>query len=204
MKLLSRSILLVLISLLAGCSSHREAKRAQELVDSPMVVDAHYDEDIDFDQYKTLAWLPSQRRETGDPRLDDTAVASYLGSAISGEMFKRGYRKVTTEQSPDLYVNGNVAVQAITERYIEEQFDGFYEPGYHVDLPEDKQQKKTEWSEGTIFVFLFDAKTRQMIWSGSVQTEVDPTITTDEQKEERSKKAIAVLMESQPERSEVK
>lgn len=161
-------LIAVLIALLSGCSS--PAKKAQIVYDSPITVDVQYDDELDFDKYKTWVWLPGAGALTGFPRLDDPRFESHVKSIIWGKLFERGYRK--DDAKPDLFINYYASVEDINEDYIEDKYEGFYSPDYHMELPESEHKKKREWEEGTLFSFVFDSQTKQVVWYGSAQAEV--------------------------------
>ena len=75
----------VLAILVAGCSS--PAKKAQAVFDSPIIVDVQYDDELDFNQYKTWTWLPGAGALTGRERLDDPRFESGVKATISGRLF---------------------------------------------------------------------------------------------------------------------
>ncbi len=198
-----RYVLIAVLALsLVSCSGYKKVKLGEEIADSPIVVETQFDEDTDFSSYSTWTWLPGAGMHSGDWRIDDSFFTTNLRAGISGELFKKGYRK--TDESPDLFVNIYMAIDDITEEYIEENYGGFYEPDYRADLPEKTKKKRREWEEGTLFIFVFDAKTRESVWYTAAQAEVAPELVQEKRSEERLKEAVTLMMEGFPKRPEVK
>lgn len=187
----------VLMALVAGCSS--PAKKAQIVYDSPIIVDVQYDDEIDFNQYKTWTWLPGAGAFTGRERLDDPRFESGVKATISGRLFERGYRQDNTQ--PNLFINYYASIEDIDEDVIEDKYDGLYSPDYQMELPESEKKKKRQWEEGTLFIFVFDSQTKQVVWYGSAQAEVYGEMP-DKMRGDRIKKAIGMMMEDFPARTE--
>jgi hypothetical protein len=187
----------LLMVLVAGCSS--PAKKAQAVFDSPIIVDVQYDEEIDFNQYKTWTWLPGASALTGRERLDDPRFESHVKAIISGRLFERGFRQDNTQ--PNLFVNYYASVEDIDEDVIESKYDGIYSPDYHMELPESEKKKKRQWEEGTLFIFVFDSQTKQVVWYGSAQAEVYGEMP-DKMRGDRIRTAIEMMMEGFPSRTE--
>ena len=138
--------LLVAVTALAlvGCSGYKKVKLGENIADSPIVVETQLNEDVDFSAYSTWTWLPNAGMHSGDWRIDDSSFSTSIRANISGELFKKGYKK--TDYNPDLFVNIYMAIDDISKEYIEEKYGGFYEPDYRVDLPE-KDKKKPKKSK---------------------------------------------------------
>lgn len=200
---IARNLSIVLLALaLVGCTGYKKVKLGEEIADSPIIVETQFDEDTDFSSYSTWTWLPGAGMHSGDWRIDDSFFSSNIRAAISGELFTKGYMKV--DEKPDLFVNIYAAIDDITEEYIEKNYGGFYEPDYRVDLPEKVKKKRREWEEGTLFIFVFDARTRESVWYTAAQAEVAPELVKEKRSEERLKEAVTLMMEGFPKRPEVK
>ena len=200
---IARNLLIVLLALvLVGCSGYTEGKRLEEISESPISVETQFDEDTDFTAYHTWTWLPNAGMASGDWRIDDSFFSSNIRAAVSGELFKKGYMK--EDESPDLFVNIYAAIQDVTDLYIEENYGGFYEPDYRADLPDKQKKRRSEWEEGTIFIFVFDAKSREVVWYAALHAEVAPEDMPEKRSEERLIKAVTLMMEDFPKRPDVK
>jgi hypothetical protein len=189
-------VLLLVAAVLGGCSAERTTKEAEALVDASMAIDIQIDEEANFPGYTTWMYLPAQQGmqgATADQNLQ--RFGDDVRAALDKEMFTRGYRKV--KESPDLLVNLYGAVEGITEAYIEEHYQGHYTPDYDLVLP-DSKDGKGRWMEGTVFIFVFDAKTKQVVYYASAQAEANPSMTSDAQKEARAISAVTQMMAQFP------
>ncbi len=165
-------LLLVLLSvvMLVGCSSAK--KEGKRIIDSPMVVETEINGDVDFGKYHTWTFMPLPPGAEIDPRIDDPAFKNSVENAVEREMFTRGYRRV--DSSPDLVINAHAAIEKITEEYIEEHYNGSYYPEYRMEMDDSKFDASRAWEEGSMVFFVFDVKTREMVYRGSIQLEVAP------------------------------
>jgi phage major head subunit gpT-like protein len=191
------SLLILAAVLLAGCTATKMSS-SEKIYETPIAVDAHYEEGIDFSQYKTWTWIPSAGNATGSDRLDDPEFRDVVGTAVQKELYARGYAK--TSENPDLVVNGFVSVQKIDKKYIEENFDGVYTPDYHAALPEGGSDKSS-WEEGTLMLFIYDASKGQVVWYGTAQTETAKH-AVDGMWQKRVADIVAQLLDSLPSRAQ--
>jgi hypothetical protein len=192
-------VLLVLLCVifLMGCSSAR--KEGKRIIEQPMTVETEINEDADFGKYHTWAFMPVPPNAEFDPRLDNPEFKGLVRNAVEREMFTRGYRRVET--SPDIVINAHAAIERITEEYIEEQYNGSYYPEYRMGMDDSKFDPSRAWDEGSMVFFVFDAKTREMVYRGAVQLEVAPDggVSKDEQVS-RIDEMTRLMMEKLPSR----
>jgi len=190
-------ILLVIFcaGLLASCSS--SSKDIQQIVDSPIHAKVIVGDDVDFSIYKTWDFMPLPPGREYDPRIDNPEFKRNLADAVEREMFTKGYRR--SKESPDLVINVHATIERVTQEYIDEHYDGTYYPEYKTEMEGNQPQTVEEWHEGTVIFFIFDAKTREMIYRSGVQAEVTPDNDIPvEQTRERLAKAAKLLMEKIP------
>ena len=173
-----------------GCGSSRD-KEIQRILDSPIDYDSHLSAWANMGSYLTWSWVPMPKAVDVDPRASDPQLRSTIENAVGEQMSVRGYKR--TNDAPDLYVNYHVTTQEITKQYIQHMYDGSYYPNYRMDF----QGSGKEWDEGSLLIFLFDAKSQQMVWQASATAEI-----TDQAPEAKSaarlNTAIKTLFTSLP------
>jgi hypothetical protein len=190
------SLLILAAVLLSGCTASKMSQ-TEKVFETPIAIDAHFEEGVDFSQFKTWTWIPSIGA-TGSERIDDPEFRDVIGTAIQKEMYARGYAKTT--EKPDLVLNAFVSLQKIDKKYIEENFDGTYKPDYYADLP-DGGSSKSSWEEGTLMLFIYDASKGQVVWYGTAQTETAKN-APDGMWQKRVQDIVAQLLDSLPSRAE--
>jgi hypothetical protein len=191
------SLLVIAAVFFGGCTATKMSS-ADKVYETPIAVDAHHEEGVDFSQYKTWTWVPSVSSATGTEALDDPEFRDVVGTAVQKEMYARGYEK--TETNPDLVVNAFVSIEKIDKKYIEENFKGTYHPDYFANLP-DGGSSKTSWDEGTLMFFIYDAAKGQVVWYGTAQTQT-ATQKVDGMWQKRVQDIVAQLLDSLPSRAE--
>lgn len=186
------SLLMVTALVLSGCTATKMAT-TEKIQETPIAVDAHYEEGVDFSSYSTWTWVPSVGA-SGNERLDDPEFRDVVSTAVQKEMYAKGYER--DDASPDLVLNAFVTIEKIDKKYIEENFKGTYDPDYFADLPEGGS-RKSKWDEGTMMLFIYDAAKGQVIWYGTAQTEVYKR-AVDGLWQKRTQEIVARLLESLP------
>jgi hypothetical protein len=174
---------LSLVLLTAGCASIQT-----QVEKSP---------DADFDLYQTWDWYPRRRTPTGDPRIDQNKdLQRFILSAIEENLAQRGYRRSVT--SPDLYVDYHLTLEDITNSQVINNYYGeSYYPDFELNLPGFQDTYSNEWEQGALLLMVFDAKSKELVWRGLAQTEVN---TQGPRKEAREKleKAVEKLAKGLP------
>jgi hypothetical protein len=188
------SLFVITALVFAGCTATKMSK-TESVYETPIAVEANYDEDLDWSKFSTWTWVPSIGA-TGDATLDDPEFRDVVGTAVQKELFAKGYER--NDQSPDLVLNAMVAIEKIDKAYIEENFQGTYKPDYYADLPDGGAGKKS-WDEGTLMIFIYDAAKGQVVWHGTAKTEVYKK-AVDGMWQKRVGEIVAQLLESVPPR----
>lgn len=195
MKIGTYLLTAALVVIVAGCGKSKEVKR---VLDSPIIVETQVGDGVDFSKYQTWSWLPLPASTEIDPQIDNPEFKGNIDNAVERELYTRGYRR--DQAAPDLLVNGHAVFEEIDQAYIDEHYNGSYYPEYQMEMAGDTGAKK-KWNEGTIVLFVFDARTRQLVYEASAQAEVtDPKYTTPEQRKDRVDKAIAKMLADFPRR----
>ena len=185
------------MSSLFGCTATKQMT-TEKIHQTPIVVQAEFDEDADFSGYTSWSWIPVPIAKSGNEVLDDPAWREIVDLAVEKEMFARGYVRDTV--NPSLLVNAIATVEKIDKKYIQEHYEGYYYPDYHAQLPESSGKPKRKWDEGTLMLFVFDAATKEIVWFGTAQTEVYKW-TPGPDREKRTREAVRLLLESLPARA---
>ena len=191
---LSRFVVMALLAgFVVGCST--ASQKAEQVLDQPIAVNTKIDSEADFGKYRTWSFVPLRADAGVDPRLTDAGVTAAFDDAVEREMFTRGYRRVEVGEGPDLLVNVHAAIEKIDAAYIQEHYEGSYEPGYRTEIGGKKLAK--EWEEGTVIIIIFDSRTKTALWGASAQVEVYPDLDP-ETRRRRIDKGVGLMMESLP------
>ena len=187
MRSLEKAVFFILIFGIVGCGGSRE-KEIQRILDSPVDYDSNLSPWANMQDYTTWAWVPMPKAVDIDPRASDPKLREAIENAVGQQMKVRGYVRSAT--TPDLYVNYQLAEQKIDEQYIEKMYNGSYWPNYRMDFQGSGKARK-EWDQGTLLVFVFDAKSQSMVWQGSATAEI-----TDEAPEQKSLERLNTVIKT--------
>lgn len=131
-------------------------------------VNTDYDPAVDFSKYKTYSWI--QTPDSGNPLMDDRIVHT-----LDAQLSAKGWRKIAAEPS-------DVAVGVKLTSKEQERVDTFYNGwggwGRFGMTQGMAQSEVIKYTVGTLIVDMFDARTRQPIWRGTVTD----TVSEDPQK----------------------
>lgn len=173
LKLLSLTLLVIL----GACSTVR--------------VDADYDNNVDFSQYKTYAFQKSGVDKAEISDLDKKRILR----AIDAEMTKKGYTK---SETPDLLVN---IFTKERERVDVNQYSAGWGYGWGWGWNPymwGGRNYVTTTTEGTLYIDLIDAKKKELIWQGKGSGYLEQS---REKKEERINEFVAkILVQFPPEK----
>ena len=165
-----------------------------------------YNPDINFNQYKTYAWVAA---EHDDEYHLDGLMDARVREAVDGQLTQKGLRAVDA-QSAQLLVNyltqvdTKVDVDTFTTHY---GYHPYAPVGFNWRWGTELGQTHTqvrEYDVGTLIVDLVDANTKKLIWRGSLE-DIIRAHKTPQQRTEAINNAVAEIMMNyppQPEQSE--
>ena len=141
-----------------------------------------YDHNANFSKYNTFSWI----KEPATP--NDPLMKQRIIDGINAQLMARGLRRV--DSNGDLAVSVNVATQE--KQTLNTFYDGFGPWGWGMGGVDTTVETYTE---GTIVVDLFDAKTKKVVWRGVATKD----ISSKPSKETREvEKAIEKLFRNYP------
>ncbi|MDX3774131.1 DUF4136 domain-containing protein [Chromatiaceae bacterium AAb-1] len=162
LKRISRWSPLVLLVLLAGCSTTRTA-----------VVD--YDRNVDFSRYKTFSFYqPEQTAGQQDEQNYQSLTSQHFRTAIMNQMQSLGYQY--DENAPQLQVN----YATISETRTDIQSSpfrvnvgyGFYgsRSSIYTGFPlYGNNLRQVRYRVGTVVIELIDTAQKRLVWEGSLE-----------------------------------
>lgn len=157
---------------------------------STMTSHSDYDTSADFASLRTYSWAPGQQPLVGDPRIDNnTLLDQRVRQAVDTVLSSRGYLKV--DSNPDFWVSYSAAIQEKISTTTIPSY-GYSTPyvtpygGVHYNYAgawSTGTTAVTSYDEGTLVVDVADAKTKRLIWRGTVSDATDPSRSPDKKKQ---------------------
>lgn len=170
MKINKFFFLPIIALIISSCSSVRVA--------------TDYDTKVDFNQYKTFAFYKKGIDKASVSDLDKKRIMR----AIESELVAKGMTKSST---PDILVS--LFTKSRERINIDDNmYGGFYYPGYYGMSP----VRVSQYTEGTLFIDLLDAKKKDLVWQG-IGTGALSTSSV-EHKEARVKEFVNKIMIKYP------
>lgn len=166
---------LFMLFILASCSSVR--------------VNADYDKKVDFNQYKTYAYIKASIDKVEISDLDKKRILYAIDDALAAKGF-------TKSDNPDMLVSIFTKESERVDVYNNNMWGmGFgwgwgWNPWWGMNY-----NSVYTTPEGTLFIDLFDAKTKDMIWQGEGSGYL--TKNTDK-KDARIKEFVDKILEQYP------
>jgi hypothetical protein len=164
---------LALLFLVASCSSVR--------------VSSDYDTATDFSKFKTFAFYKKGIDKVEISDLDKRRILK----ALESELLAKG---LTISENPDLLVNIFTKSRQKVDIYNNNQMyfgwhPWYYGPNFGMHI--------SKYTEGTLFVDLIDAKSKELAWQGIGSGALN-TSGNVSKKEERIKEFVAEIMTKYP------
>lgn len=152
-----------------------------------MRIESDFDATTDFSQYRTYTWAGEQRI-TGDPRLDNPLLDARIRSAIDQQLTAIGLRQASG--SADLGVRYHAVLD---DRVRVDTYREYYTGVFR------QTSMTTEYTEGTLVLDLYDAKSNKLVWQGSAEAEVHLD-NSPELQSTRINEAVRKMLEGYPRR----
>lgn len=140
---------------------------------SPISVSTDYDTQADFSSLKSFNWLEGTVMSKKDALKPDGLVAKRVKEATISELERKGYVFVKTE-SPDFFV--------IVHTGVEDRID-ITRWGYTYARrwgPFGRRTTVSKYREGTLFIDIINARTKELIWRGSGTSPMNVAKTPEE------------------------
>lgn len=136
-----------------------------------MTVETEHEPGTDFSTLKTYAWIPRPPRDTIASRFDEAFVEKRVREAVDAGLAAKGYRK--TGADADFFVAYHAALATkMSNRTIHERYG--YSQGLGVGAGSTQARAQLyEYDEGSLLLDVVEARTRRLMWRGSVRTKVD-------------------------------
>jgi hypothetical protein len=145
---------------------------------------------VDFTQYHTYAFAPTDTFSTGDPRLDNSPFfRDHLEGAVEKQLATKRFER-STSTTPDLLIHYHAHV---TQRFEVNTVDRNH--GYCSD---DCEPTAGEYDEGTLVLDMVDAKTNKVVWRGSARGVVNGLIDNQDLMEQKIDEAVLRMLEQLP------
>ena len=140
MKIIKLLFLPIIALIITSCSSVK--------------VTTDYDTKVDFNQYKTFAFYKKGIDKAAISDLDKKRIMR----AVESELVAKGMVKSTT---PDILVS--LFTKSREKININDNmYGGFYYPYYYGM----NRMSVSQYTEGTLFIDLLDAKKKELVWQG--------------------------------------
>ncbi|MFC4738921.1 DUF4136 domain-containing protein [Flavobacterium ponti] len=170
---MKKLIPLFILSILASCSSVR--------------VNADYDKKVDFNQYKTYAYIKASIDKVEISDLDKKRILHSIDDAMTTKGFSKS-------ESPDMLISiftkESERVDVYNNNYWGMGFGWGWNPYWGMNY-----NRVYTTPEGTLFIDIFDGKTKEMIWQG----EGSGYLTKDTNKKDaRIKEFVDKILEQYP------
>ena len=188
MAIIQRLLMVMSITALSACTT--------------IEVGSDFDPSVDFSGFRTYAWIPGPQKRTGDPRIDNPLLDKRIRRAVVAQLTAKGYTQKTSG-TPDLWVAYHAAVERKMDVRTMNTYYGYgrgwgwdygYRQGPAYSWPETHVY---HYDEGSLILDIVDPATRQLIWRGSAQAEVNRS-TTAEKRDQRLNEAVRRILEQFP------
>lgn len=175
-------MILIMVSVIVSCGPS-------------LKVTTDYDKNANFAQYKTFSIYHSEKMSDAISQLNQTRIIN----AIRAEMTKKGFQEVSA--NPDLLVNpvaifkDRMAVSSTTDYY---GYGGAYRPYYWgggMGVSGTTNYNVQHYKDGSLIVDIVDANTKNLVWQGIGNKEIDGPVKDPDTK---IPQAIASIMAGFP------
>ncbi len=153
-----------------------------------MSVSSYIQPGADFAPYTTYDWAPRDALPTGDPRLDNNPFFdAHVRASVENRLAAKGYRRVV--ENPSLLIHYHASVEQKVDVYRVDT-----EGGYRYDT------ETVQYEQGTLVLDVADARTKQIIWRGWGQSDIEGVIDDQSRMEKHVAELTKKILERFPPR----
>jgi hypothetical protein len=157
-------------------------------------VETDYDPEVEFASLGSYAWLDTERKKTGDPRLDNDLLDGRVRRAVDDALASKGYEKKAAGGA-DFEITYHVALekQIDVQTYVDSYPHGYR---WHAG-PSHAYTSVREYDVGSLVLDVIDPNRKQLIWRGATQARIQDN-GTPEQREQRAREAVNAILAKFP------
>lgn len=172
------------------------------------LVKTEVDNQASFTNYKTFQWLAPDVKVGKNPRYNSNLIDRNIRQAVEQGFAQRGILK--SVESPDLLVQYHTYTEKKEQSYGNYNYGPYYPymgwgrfgwgRGFGWGMPYygygwgNGYNRTMTITEGTLVLDVVDARSKELIWRGSIQGEVDNV----NQLQRRAEKAAQAIMKKYP------
>jgi hypothetical protein len=140
---------------------------------APIQVKFEYNKDINFETYKSYAWIKNEQPDIVDINFEKDVLDKVVIDAADTELKSRGY-SLNTEKA-DFLVSYFLVVNTKTDVYAVENY--YSNIGYATSpttssTRDFEKLKRNTYEQGILIIDFVDSQTRERIWRGYAQTRI--------------------------------
>ena len=156
-----------------------------------------YDQSYNYGQLKNYAWLPGIKLNIGDGRVDNRTLQMRIKRAVEAELSQKGYQRVDNGKE-DFLLGFNAALNEPLYR------DKLYEyrvkeyGTMRVVYEERSEYTHPSYDAGSLVIDVIIPETKEIIWRGSAQANIQMDYVSIEKKKKRLSKAVHKILNGFP------
>ena len=164
---------------------------------APIEVKVDYNKDINFDNYKTYAWIDNEQPDIVDVELEKEALDRLVMDATNRILQNRN---ISLNSDPDFLITYYLVVNAKTDVYMVENYYsdiGYATPPVTSSTRDYQKLRKTTYEQGMLILDIMDSKSKERIWRGYAQSRIG-IYPEREKQEKRVRTAIKKILNDFP------
>lgn len=148
-----------------------------------------YDPAVDFSAFSTFDWISSEGQI-------DNITSSRVRQSVNAALAAKGFSQ--SSDNPDVAVSYQVTTdQRRSFNTVNAGWGGGYRwGGWGMGMGSSTTTEQV-WSEGTLIIGIFDTGTKNLVWTGSATTDLDPS-RSPQQRQELIDNAVNRMMRDFP------
>ena len=156
-----------------------------------------YDQSYNYEQLKNYAWLPGLKLNIGDGRIDDHTIEMRIKRAVETELSQKGFKKVDNGNE-DFLVGYNAALNEPLYRDKLYEYSVKEYGSMRVIYEERSSYNPPSYDAGSLIIDVIIPKTKEIIWRGSAQANIQIDYVSTEKKKKRLSKAVHQILDNFP------
>ena len=146
---------LLFLAVFSGCATSR--------------MNADYDRDVDFDGYRSFAWLSDATSDKLSDPIVNAIVEKRFRRVIGDELAAKGFQLV--QDQPDFFMTYHVSVdndEDVVYTYGDQVHPYSYHRGFYFlgGISLQGRTVRSGYREATVIIDMIDAKGKELIWRG--------------------------------------
>ena len=140
---------------------------------APIQIKVDYNKAINFDNYKSYAWIPNEQLDIVDINFEKQLLDDLVTNTSNNVLNEKGFS--VNKENPDFLVSYFLVIDTKTDVYVVENYYSniqYATPATTSSTRDYQRLREDTYEQGILIIDIMDQHTKERIWRGYAQSRI--------------------------------